>query len=536
MAPDPATPRSHTLPHLAASPSRKSRRRVVTTAAPLLSVLALIVTGCGGSGGGGGNAGGDPASIAPSNTVVYVAAEVQPQGSNKAAVEAISKKVLGVGNPGERIQSLLDQAIKKSKSGLSFKTDIKPWLGNRAAFAFSKVSGGSSSQAAVIVASKDNGKAQDAIDADTKGGGKGSYKGVDYRTDPKDSTTAEGVVGDFVVVGDLANFKAVVDASKGGSLAESSTYKSATSGKTDKLGYGYIDVKGFIDNLNASGSLPATQSQGLATILGNNPKPVTFTLDATPSSVTLETTSSRPTALGKSNPTQLVNDLPGDSFFALGIPALGPTLKKVVDQIGSGLGGAAISAVEAQLKQQTGLDLNRDVFGAIGDVGLFARGTSVLTIGGGAVIDSPTPAAANRLVSKVGALIKRSGARNGTKVGTANVAGAKGLRITSKSLPGAVNAVVKGSKIVIAYGDPATREALSPSKKLSDSPAFQQASTSLGGAIPTLYVAFDPIASLVGATGGSSSAQKYLKALNNIAVGTKASGNQQTARFVLNLK
>jgi hypothetical protein len=98
--------------------------------------------------------------------------------------------------------------------------------------------------------------------------------------------------------------------------------------------------------------------------------------------------------------------------------------------------------------------------------------------------------------------------------------------------------VLKGDRLVAAYTDAATREALDPSERLGDSPDFQQATASLGGAIPSLYVAFAPIVELASAADSANAAQirQYLGAFQSLALGTQVKGNQQIARFVVNLK
>src|SRR5205823_9907017 len=110
---------------------------------------------------------------------------------------------------------------------LTYNDDIKPWLGKRAAFAFTRLSGGSQTSGALIVSSKDNDKARKAIDKDVGSTApKRTYRGVSYKLD---GSTAEGVVGNFAVAGDEPVFKQVVDASKdsGKRLSGKPRYKDA---------------------------------------------------------------------------------------------------------------------------------------------------------------------------------------------------------------------------------------------------------------------------------------------------------------------
>ncbi len=268
-------------------PSRPSRRLLAAVLALVVAAAALVVAGCGSS--GGGDAGADPAKVAPKNSLVYVEAQVRPEGDQKDAVDAIAKKVLGVDNPGTRIQTLLDQSIKDSDSKLTYENDIKPWLGQRAAVAVTSfAANGRGAQAAGIFASKDNGKAKDAInklaDEQKPKPSTRKYEGVEYRFA---DNTAVGLVGDYVVAGTESGFKAVVDASKGDSLADNSQYSSAAKNASDKLGFGFIDTKAVLDALGASGQLPGGSSS-LQGVIGAAGQPVTMSLDATSTKVTLE--------------------------------------------------------------------------------------------------------------------------------------------------------------------------------------------------------------------------------------------------------
>jgi hypothetical protein len=244
---------------LPAAPPRSSlsRRAVPALVALALALAALVAAGCG-SGASGGNEKANPAEVAPKNTLVWITAQIRPQGSQRTAVNAIAQKVLGVNDPGKRIEELLNQRSKGSKSKLSYANDIKPWLGRRAGVAVISLGAtGSSSQAALIVASKDNGKAQSAIDklADSASpkAAKKDYQGVGYRLGGR-KNTAVGLVKDFVVAGSEAGFKAVVDASKGDGLTKNATYQSASKGSDAKLGFAFVDTQALVSALSAQGS------------------------------------------------------------------------------------------------------------------------------------------------------------------------------------------------------------------------------------------------------------------------------------------
>ena len=71
--------------------------------------------------------------------------------------------------------------------------------------------------------------------------------------------------------------------------------------------------------------------------------------------------------------TPLLGELPGDSWVALGAPNVGPALKTHLHAAWRARSAAPPRRSSSQ--QQFGLDLERDVFGWIGDIAIFARGS-----------------------------------------------------------------------------------------------------------------------------------------------------------------
>jgi hypothetical protein len=512
------------------------RRLVPALLVVALAAAGLVGAGCGSSGGGSKNA--DPAKVAPKNTLVYLSAQVRPEGDQKEAVDSIARKVLGVDDPGKRIQTLLDESIKESDSKLTYEDDIKPWLGQRAAFALTSLgSGQNDTQAAAILASKDNGKAQDAIDKagdeETPKAVKREYEGIDYRVS---DDTALGLVDDFVVVGTEPGFKAVVDASKGDALTDDQPYSDAAKDTGDKLGFGFVDTQALLSALGSSGQLPGG-AESLQGLLGAANQPITLSLAATATRITLEAVAAA-TKAAEAKQSDLLPELPGDSWLALGLSGLGTSIKNTLNQFGGGVGAGLVETASQQIKQATGLDLEKDILPTFGDLAVFVRGSGILTVGGGVVIKPEDPAAARRVLDKLPRLIRQVGAGDGVKVASATVGGARGFRVTLPDFPGSIDAVLKGNRLVIAYTDAATREALAPKSKLADSPDFQSATSSLGGAVPALFLSFPPIADLASAASPESAAQikQYLGAFTTLAAGTEVKGDQQIGRFVVNLK
>ena len=518
-------------------------RRALLLVLAALVLPASLVAGCGG-GGGSGDAEADPAEIAPKNALVYFTADVRPDGENREAVDAIARRVFRVSDPGKRIQQLIESEAKEEGDEVSYQDDIEPWLGDKAAVVFNNV--GDEGSAGLILSVKDTDKAQEKLDEFAKNDRpkpvERKYKDVEYSFDPGDKE-AEAIVGDYAVVADESVFKAIVDASKADGLASVAKFKEVADANEDKLGYGYVDVPALIRSASASGDVPAGQGQTLQRVLGAlGDQPAALSLDAKPRNVTFEVTSgAAPRAAGdQAKSAQLISALPGESWLALAVPRLGQSLKQAVDQFGrSGQGSSLVDTFKQQLRQGTGLDVDRDLLAALGDVAVFAQGTGLLNLGAGAVIQAPDQAAATRLVTKLGPAIRRlAGSGSGITVGNASVAGAKGISVKVGRLPSPINIVNRGDRIVVAFGDPATEQALTPTAKLGDAPAFKTAQQSLGGALPSFFLSFAPVADLVASQSGANAEQvrQYLGALDTLAVGARTEGNRQIGRMVVALK
>ena len=103
--------------------------RKLTLVLAALSIAALAAVGCGKD-----EAPSSASSLAPATSVLYGEVTLKPEGDQKEAVDTIVSKFPGQGSAGDRIQELVDKALKESDSGISYKDDIEPWLGDEAAF------------------------------------------------------------------------------------------------------------------------------------------------------------------------------------------------------------------------------------------------------------------------------------------------------------------------------------------------------------------------------------------------------------------
>ena len=228
------------------------RARVLPSLVCLVALLAAVISGCGTT----GNENADPAQALPASSVFSVTATIRPEGKQKDALEAAARKVGQVDDPGERVKSYVDDQLKSAK--LSYQDDIEPWLGRKAGVGVLPARAGVLPQPVVLLASKDNDAARDALNkgADSSAGNREiTYKDVKYHRDRGGS--AEGVVGNFVVVGTDAAVRQVIDVNKGAPALDDAPKYKQTTGKlasSDRIAEAYADGPAIAAAASASNS------------------------------------------------------------------------------------------------------------------------------------------------------------------------------------------------------------------------------------------------------------------------------------------
>ena len=177
----------------------------------------------------------------------------------------------------------------------------------------------------------------------------------------------------FVVAGDERGFKAAVDTSDGGStLEDDERYEEATADLSeDRLGLFYVNTPEVFRTLQQE---PGAMALGQFKDFFKDPVVATFDVDS--DGVSFE--ADAPASLAKSLPffgqgSALVEELPADSWLAMAQPDLGKVLEYYIEAFGASVGGRDV--VESQFRSATGLDLDRDLLGWMGDFAVFVRGT-----------------------------------------------------------------------------------------------------------------------------------------------------------------
>jgi len=510
---------------------RPSRRRLPAVLAALVTA-AGAVAGCAGSSGAG--SGSDPAAAVPASAPVYAEAVVAGGGNEQQDAQAALGKILGTTDPQGQVVALFDQG------GVQFARDIQPWLGDRVGAAALTL--GKQGDKIVVAASRDDAAATAALGRILPGASERSYRGVSYRVATKDGRPlAAGVVGDAVVFGSENGLKAAVDASKGSSLAENDQLKEARSTvRQERSGFLYVDVAGFLRQaLGASGGGAAQLAPFVDPVAQALPKTFAAALDAEPGLVRVDSAAfgNGGGARAAGSGADALAGLPGDAWLGLGVGELGQTVNGFIDRVsaGSGLAGVGLQALLGQAQQGLGLDIRKDLLGWMGDAGVFVAGSSADNARAALVIASKDPAATQRAVRALETLARRSG-----DVSALHAAGVDvGFAVKRPGGKEDLLVAAAGDRFVVAGGRKALDEALSPTSRLGDAPAFRDAAAKLSAGVrPSYFVDVRKLSGLAGSSakgGRGHDLQQRLKAFGAVVGGAKRDGDVTRGEAVATL-
>jgi Protein of unknown function (DUF3352) len=508
------------------------------------AVTALTAAGCGESASGGE---GDPAALVPADAPLYAQATIRPEGELRDGTLAALGKIMRTDDPAGRLRELVNEEFAEEGGGFTWEKDLAPWLGEEVAIWVSDFQADEPSFAA-IVQTTDAEQAEAAIGRFKEHEGtrytQRSHAGTDYEVDP--DGTAVGMVDDFAVIGTETAFKRTVDLSDGGdALADADRYKDSLDElEDDRLGNFYLDTKLLMDAALAEDPTAAQQLEQFKSVFPlDELGPTAGSLQADGDSIAIDTvTTGVPegplrtlSTLFGGTGSELIRDLPGDAWGAFAIPNVGEGAQTLFRSFAGALGGAALSA---QLKEQTGLDLEQDIFSWIGDAGIFVRGASEAELDGALVIESTDD---ERASAAFGKLIGLIGKEEGATPDPIELDGAESA--FSFTTPDADKPIVlaRGSgRVVAAYGEEAARAALAPASKLGDSELYGDAKAALGDREPSMLLSMPAVITLVDAIGETDAdwaeAKPYLEALGAITSGGSADGDKVKSRVAVTLK
>jgi hypothetical protein len=510
---------------------------------PVLLVAALatmyMFAGCG----GGSSSAPDPSSVAPVDSSIYIEGTVRPDGSLKTNLESLAANVAGIDDLSATIVEKIEESAQQAEEPFSYEKEVEPWLGEKAGIFLSGYHGQNFNSVGIALQVTDADAGQEFIEKHVKADKgetieKASYEGVDYEL--TSDGTSLGIVGDFIVYAkEVQTFKDVVAASNGENLAETDRYSEAIESAPDSsLADVYVDIGALVKQ---SGQIDP-QAQLFLNSAGIDVSEATATASAIPGSDNVEIDFS--TDVTGENPPSgdasgLLGSLPAESFAAFASPEFGKGLEKAIDSIDeSGIPGQIPPHRFKEVLKSAGIDLEQ-IAGSIGDVGVFAEGTSKSTLNGAVVLTTDDATEATNTVSNIGLLLRASHTPGVTAIGGK----AAGFSVRSTEL-GRKPIVVaaEGKRISIGYGLPAALQGLSESgQTLSGTAPYKEAVSALGGTPITGFVdgpaALRLVDSLVpGSETGYLEARPYLDKVSYVAEGGGVADGRTTAKLIVGFK
>jgi hypothetical protein len=494
----------------------------------VLSASVVAIAGCGSE----DEAASGASELVPASAAFYGEATLKPEGEQKEAIDAILAKFPGGGGAGDKLKELIDKALRESDAPVSFSKDIEPWLGDEAALFASGGNSGNFRASAALVATEDEDAALEAVEKTGEGRiSRQTYKDVEYMTD--ESEEAAAVFDGFVVLGTEAGVKAVIDTKEGGeTLSDAEGFQNALEDAAeDRLGLFFVNSPALQASLQRAG---APMPDSLERLFR---EPFVATIDADRDGVTFE--GSVPEDLGRASffgqASDLLAELPGDSWLATAQTDFGQTLDFLVGAFAGAVGGR--DTIEQQFKAATGLDLQEDVIDWMGDFGVFVRGKSVSELDGALVIETKDEDASGRFLAAVERLARTQGG------GQVEVAprGGGGFTVSIQGLAQPIHAFQESGRVVFAYGERAASDAIDPGETLGDAPEFTAARDSLGDFEVSMFVLMQPIFDLVDSTESGSDAdwqeaKPYLEPLDALVGGTSGEGEDLKSAVKLIVK
>jgi len=158
---------------------------------------------------------------------------------------------------------------------------------------------------------------------------------------------------------------------------------------------------------------------------------------------------------------------------------------------------------------------------------VFVTGEDAGSLGGALVVRSKDPATTRDAIPKLSELIGRFA--SGVSATPLRASGVDaGFTLRPPGASQAVHVAAAGDLFVIALGDDALREAISPSSKLGDAAGFRAAAATLGDDLkPNAYVDMQRLAAAAGPQAGEL--ETYLKRFSALVAADRGDGRWRAA-------
>ncbi|MGH2926277.1 MAG: DUF3352 domain-containing protein, partial [Solirubrobacterales bacterium] len=298
---------------------------------------------------------------------------------------------------------------------------------------------------------------------------------------------------------------------------------------SDQLAFAYLSPRAIVDQLEKAGQLTAGQLDAagpqLQTLLS---QPVTMSASATADEVSLDASAATSSSTPAPKESALLGDFPSDSWFAFG-----------ASEAGRAYGQALAQGGQAALPSTLGVDVSQIAKWA-GDLGGFARGTSLFGLGGALVLQTSDEQASGQTLSQLQRVFSRNSSVSVTPL---SESGEQGFTVTPRGAPIQIQFVQKDGKVVVGLGSDSVNQVFSPSSTLGGSDVFKTATGALGSDFsPVMFLDFVPLFQLVDSFPQATSdpsyqqAKPYLEHLDYLIFGGRSQGSRGSVRVTLGLQ
>jgi hypothetical protein len=494
--------------------------------------------------------------LVPKRSLAYANVFLEPSTAQRRAIRDLLER-FPVKTP-ERAQDLIANLLDEplSEIGLQFERDVQPWLGDQiAGFVLPPRSLEADLDGGVLIATTDEDATREALEKyrrkNNVGTERGTYKDHDLEIGADGTVT--GFLGSFLYVGTRPGFEAAADTdASGDSLADSPRYQRAVGGlEDDRLAIGYLDTSGSMRALRREGGPEMLPLRQLGLTQGQTQAAVMY---VTPKAVIVDQVSDLPErGLGRQlagiySERGIMERLPRDAWAAFSLPNVGGVAKAIFAQATAFLpGGLGPAAANERIRRATGLDLNRDVFPWMEHAALYVSGTNRVDIGGGVLISSSDARASRRAVHRMAGVLIAQGApieqRTWTWQGNVDIGNdgkdTKGYAIDIGAEE-PVHLVADEDRVVLAYGDEATGQALDASSYMGDGLEWRESVKTLDkDYVPLFYVDLQAARAAIEAFGADQQdvyvedMEPWLEPLSHVISGTRRKGDRIHIRTVI---
>lgn len=417
--------------------------------------------------------------LVPPNALLYGNLFLDPSTHQKQALRDLLAKFPSGGTPDAAktaLEGFLDDAL--SRYGVDFTHDVEPWLGREVGFALMPPVGATDDPDPILyVATRDADATMKLVGDVAATSGvvltDATHRDVDYQVASDGS--AVGIVRSFLVfAAGRDRFDEVVDASEGRSLADAEGYRNAVAPLPgDRVALLYLSLPVALRTLEATGEIPPDATRTVPALAGL--RPVAAAAFLRPDAVVVEA-AARTGGVDTPAGTGALDALPGSTWAAAGVPAVGHVLRELLATLSGGgmFGGVSVAALGVELAALTGLDLERDVLGWMGDAAVFAAGTERLEAGG--LIQSNDARRSAGAVERLGKSLAARGVAAGTSVHDPTHVD---VAFADASLPEIVELLARPSGVWLTVGPDAARDV--DAGRLGRSATFRAAARALPG-------------------------------------------------------